>query len=230
MKAVILCGGQGTRLRPFTYAIPKPLLPVGKKPILEVIIGQLRKHGFKSIYLAVDYQAELIKAYFQSGANFDVDITYLKDPEPLGTAGPLSALPKNIKKPFLVMNGDLLTKLDFGKFCSDHEKNKPAMTVGIRDYKIEVPFGILEVEKDRIVSLKEKPTMNYSISAGIYMLDPSVLSLIPDRKFYQITDLMEDLIKAGEKVMPYRITDYWLDIGQQEDFSQAIQDFNEMEF
>lgn len=223
MKAVIMAGGLGRRLRPLTYSIPKPLLPVGKKPILEIIIGQLHKAGFNEIILTVGYKAELIQAYFRDGASFGVNISYVKEPQELGTAGPLKLIPHIGETPFLVMNGDILTKLNFRTIMEYHLSEKSEMTVGVIPYKIQVPYGVINILENGLISnIEEKPTHNYLVSSGIYVLNPEVIEFIPNNTYYGIPHLINRLIESKKRVCVYHIKEDWVDIGEIDDLEKAI--------
>ncbi|MFH1508118.1 MAG: sugar phosphate nucleotidyltransferase [Candidatus Omnitrophota bacterium] len=214
MKAVILAGGEGTRLRPLTFAIPKPLIPVGERPILEVIVKRLKKFGFRNFIFSVGYKAELIRTYFQHGRNFGVKIDYIHEDKPLGTAGSLKlAVEKfHFKKdePFLLMNGDILTRLDFKKMARSHLKSKAVLTVGVKEYSQRLPFGSLEIKGDTIKGIIEKPVISRHISTGIYMIDPSCLKNIPRNKFFTMPMLITAVLKENMKVKPYFIKEDWL--------------------
>ena len=185
MQAVILAGGKGTRLRPLTYSIPKPLLPIGRQPILEIIIERLRDHDFKEIILTVEYKAELIRSYFRNGNGLGVDITYFQENRFSGTAGPVRQAQHLLNgQPFVAMNGDLLTDLDFGKMYQTHLDESHELTIATTIHTVELPYGVIDMQDDRIVSVREKPTLKFMINAGIYILSPSVLDTIPeDRAF-----------------------------------------------
>ncbi len=223
MKAVIMAGGLGKRLRPLTYSIPKPLLPVGKKPILEIIIGQLHKAGFNDIILTVGYKAELIQAYFRNGSNFGVNISYIKEPQELGTAGSLKLISDVDKNPFLVINGDILTKLNFKTIMDYHFIKKVEMTVGVVSYNVQVPYGVINTMENGLISnIEEKPTHNYFISSGIYVLNPEIIEFIPNNTFYGIPHLINKLIEVNKKVSAYHIKEDWVDIGAMDDLEKAI--------
>jgi NDP-sugar pyrophosphorylase family protein len=189
MKAVIIAGGSGTRLRPFTFSIPKPLLPVREKPILEHTIRRLRSLGITDITLTLGYGAELIEAYFGDGRKFGVDIKYTREKKPLGTAGPLHLI-KGLRGPFLVMNGDILTRLDFNRMLRFHEKNRADITIAARKYRDRLPFGTLSCEGCRITGITEKPVTEYLVSAGIYIVSPAAARRIPANRFFTLPDLI----------------------------------------
>ena len=220
MKAVIMAGGKGTRLRPITFSIPKPLLPVGEKPILELIISRLCSLKINDITLAIGYGAELIKAYFGNGKKFNIKINYVHEKKSLGTAGPLKLI-KNLKEPFLVMNGDIITKLNFLDLFSYHKKNNAAMTIAVKKYTNQLPFGTISFNKNNVIDIEEKPTTNHLISTGIYILSPIAIRFIPVNTFFTIPDLIKALIKAKLNVIKYEFDEYWLAIEQLEQLEEA---------
>lgn len=227
-RAIILAGGKGTRLRPYTVVLPKPLMPVGEYPILEVVIRQLVYHGFNHITLAVNHQAELIKAFFGNGTKWGVKIDYSLETEPLGTMGPLRLI-KDLPNHFLVMNGDILTNLDYAEFYNQHIEGGQLFTISsfVRSNKID--YGVLESDdKGNLVGFIEKPINHYQVSMGIYMLSKSVTEFIPDGKLYGFDSLMLDLLKANKKVISKKFEGYWLDIGRPDDYLQAIEEFGDM--
>lgn len=228
MKVIILAGGKGTRLHPYTTLFPKPLLPIGNVPILEIIINQLKKSGFSEITLAVSYLAELIQAYFGDGKKLGIKLNYSKETNPLGTAGPL-ALIEGLKNTFLVMNGDVLTTINFRDLIEFHQKNKPIATIASTLRKINIDFGLINTNKENeVISYVEKPEMTYLVSMGIYILEPEILKYIKRGEYLDIPDLIKKLLKNNEKVKNYVSDDYWLDIGREEDYKKAIDDYNKM--
>lgn len=228
MQAVILAGGKGRRLRPYTLVLPKPLMPVGDMPILEVVIRQLEKYGFKKITIAVDYLAELLEAYFRDGSKWNVEITYSRDYEPLGTAGPIASI-KGLEDNFIVMNGDILTTLDYSKLMRYHIKEKPMITIAMYDKKVNIDLGILKSnEKDEIYDYVEKPTLKYQVSMGIYVFNKKVLKYINKNEYLDFPDLIKILIKNNESVKGFHFGGYWLDIGRHEDYAKAIEEFEEL--
>lgn len=228
MKAVILAGGKGTRLLPYTIVFPKPLVPIGNTPILEIIIKQLKKAGFNDITLAVGHLAELVQSYFGKGEKLGIKLNYSKEDNPLGTAGPL-ALIENLKDTFLVMNGDVLTTLNFKDLFEYHQKYKPTVTIATTFKKVNIDFGIIEKnEKNEIIKYVEKPDMRYLVSMGIYIFEPKILKYIKKGEYLNFPDLIEKLLKNKEKVKNYLSDDYWLDIGIKEDYKKAIEDQIEM--
>jgi dTDP-glucose pyrophosphorylase len=220
LEAVIMAGGYGTRLRPLTNDVPKPMLRVGEKPLLEHMVTQLKAAGIKSLSVTTHYKKELITEHFKDGSDFGVTISYVEENAPLGTAGALSLL-KRPDGPLLVINGDILTRIDFGAMLSFHHEHKAEMTVGIRKFETVVPFGVVERDGVDITRLTEKPVITQFISAGIYLLNPEALELIPDGKPYDMPELVNELISTGKRVVGFPIREYWLDIGRLEDYEKA---------
>jgi len=220
---MVMAGGQGMRLRPLTESTPKPLLPVGGRPVMEIIIGQLRDVGVKRIHVATHYQAEKIMQHFGNGESFGVDISYVEEEVPLGTGGALGLL-KAPDEPVLVINGDILTQVDFRSLHAFHKEHAADMTVGVRRYDIQVPYGVVSCIGAKIRYLKEKPQLSLFVNAGIYLLEPSVFRLIPANEHLNITDLVSKLLQMKRTVVSYPICEYWLDIGQYEDYQQAQED------
>lgn len=230
MDAVILAGGLGSRLRPFTEIIPKPLLPLGSQTLLEIQINQLKSNGFDNIYLATNYRSELIEAYLGDGSKYGVNIFYSVEKMRLGTCGPLSLLKDYLKKDFILMNGDILTKLDLGDFLKRNSSPGIIMTAATKVITTPFRFGNIETDDSgRIVSLEEKPTLSFEILAGIYAMNKSVLDFIPNNTYMGIDHLILKMLKEGHPVHREKINDYWIDIGQVEDYEQArnaYQSFN----
>ncbi|WP_206663586.1 nucleotidyltransferase family protein [Sporolactobacillus shoreae] len=224
---LIMAGGLGTRLRPLTQEIPKPMLKVGEKPILQLIIERFRDLGFKNILLSVNYKADIIENYFMDGSAFGVTIKYIKETKRMGTAGAIGLAEKYLKEPFIVMNGDILTNLDFNRLLDYHKNNDFSMTIGSRSFEMQVPYGVLNVDNEKIISLEEKPTERYVVSGGIYVLNPNVIEHIPDNEFYDIPQLIDGLISSHNKVGNFPILDYWMDIGKMGDYHQANEDMKE---
>jgi NDP-sugar pyrophosphorylase family protein len=225
MKAVILAGGMGTRLHPYTTVFPKPLVPIGKKPILEIVIEQLAKNGIKEIIMAVGHLAELIIAYFGSGEKYGVDIKYSREEKPLGTAGPLVVIKDELSETFLMMNGDILTDLQYSKLIEYHKKSGATATIGITKRNVDIDYGVVEFDGEQeIKKWTEKPTINYHVSMGIYVLEPKAIDYIPKDIKYDLPQLIIDLIKNNEKIKAYPYEGYWLDIGRVDDYQKAIND------
>ncbi|WP_066801077.1 sugar phosphate nucleotidyltransferase [Sphingomonas soli] len=225
-RAIILAGGKGTRLRPYTTVLPKPLMPIGEYPILEVIIRQLVKAGFDRITLAVNHQAEIIKAYFASGERLDVKIDYSLEDQPLGTMGPLRLM-ADLPEHFLVMNGDVLTDLDFGGFYDRHVASDSVFSISAHLRQQIVDYGVLDRDADGHLSgFREKPKSDYLVSMGVYMASRRCLDLIPAGQLYGFDHLMLDLMQRGERVAVRDFSGYWLDIGRPDDYMKAIDEFD----
>jgi len=223
LQAVVMAGGEGRRLRPLTDAIPKPMLPVGGRPLMELIIDQLRDVGVRKFNIATHYQAEKIIEHFRDGSAFGVDIAYTREESPLGTGGALGLM-EPPTDPVLVINGDILTDIDFRAMHAFHEENGAQMTVAVRRYEVAVPYGVVECDGVRLTGLREKPDLNFFVNAGIYLLEPAVYSLIPPNVHLNMTDLVELLIARGDCVVSFPVREYWLDIGQHADYERAQRD------
>jgi NDP-sugar pyrophosphorylase family protein len=225
MKAVILAGGKGTRLAPYTTVFPKPLMPLVDTPILEVVIRQLKFYGITQITLAVGHLAELLMAYFGDGERFGVHIEYSRESSPLGTAGPL-ALIDGLDDTFLVMNGDVLTTMNYLDLVGFHNKKGAAATIAMHERSVKIDLGVIESDVDqRITGYIEKPTIHYRVSMGVYIFDPQVLALIEPGQKLDFPDLVLKLIQQGRVVMGYPFDGYWLDIGRTDDYAQASEEF-----
>jgi NDP-sugar pyrophosphorylase family protein len=229
MQAVILAGGLGTRLKPFTEVIPKPLLPIGEKSILEIQISALKKHGFDEIFLATYFKSDYIKNFLGDGSNYGVSLTVSKEEQPLGTAGPLSLLRDRLKKPFIMMNGDILTLMDFRDFYDFGMKIDAPLTLAIKEVITPFAFGNIFHEGDYVTGIQEKPDIKMNVLAGVYFFKPEALDLIPDGKYFGMDTLITDLIKEKTPVGKYEISEYWLDIGQVDSYQEA-QDIYEQHF
>jgi len=223
---VIMAGGLGTRLRPITEDIPKPLVPVGGKPVLETIIEQLAVQGFTGIFLAVNYLADQVRAHFGDGSRWGVRIDYLEEETRLGTAGALTLLPERPQAPFLVMNADLVTDIDFRRLLGFHADQTADATMCVREYKFQVPYGVVETQGNRITQLTEKPQHSYFVNSGIYALEPNVLDLVPEGHFYDMTTLFDDLLTRDGHGVVFPVHEYWIDIGQFDDLERARTDFS----
>jgi NDP-sugar pyrophosphorylase family protein len=222
--AVLMCGGLGTRLRPWSYVIPKPLFPIGERPILELLLERLALHGITEVFLSVGYKAEQIEWQLRDGAHLGVRLHYVREPEPMGTAGSLRLIREQLTRPFLMMNGDLVTHLDFRKFHAFHHERGAAITVGTKQYDVNIPYGVVDDHEGTVTRLREKPTHSMFINAGIYLISPAALGLIPPTGRYDATQLIQAALDAGQPVCSYHITDYWMDIGRIEDYLQANED------
>lgn len=227
-RAVILAGGRGTRLRPYTVVLPKPLMPIGEYPILEVIVRQLVGAGFDHITLAVNHQAEIIKAFFQNGERWGIKIDYSLESQPLGTMGPLKLI-DDLPGNFLVMNGDILSDLDYALFYDEHVERCEQFTISAMQREQQIDYGVLETAADGYLSgFREKPRNAYQVSMGVYMLSHSVLARIPSGCMYGFDHLMIDLLAVGRPARVRLFAGYWLDIGRPDDYAQAIDEFETM--
>lgn len=227
-RVVLMVGGLGTRLRPLTEHTPKPMLKVGNKPILETIILNFKKYGFTNIILSVSYKSEIIENYFGDGSNFGLSIEYVHEEKRMGTAGALSLIRAKLNEPFFVMNGDLLTNINFENMMDYHLENASMATMGVREYDFQVPYGVVNVEGENILSIQEKPIHNFFVSGGVYVLSNEVLKLIPDNEFYDMPTLFEKVIEKKYKSISFPIREYWLDIGRIEEFKKANAEYHEV--
>lgn len=228
---IIMAGGRGQRLMPLTIDTPKPMLHVGDKPILEHTIDRLVKFGIKNIHISVNYLADKIKNHFKDGRAKNVSIEYICEDKPLGTLGSIKLADSFENDYIMVMNSDILTNIDFAAFFQAFIKSGGDMAVATTSYQVEVPYGVLEVDGENFVnSLKEKPSYTYYSNAGIYLAKKELINLVPDNQFFNVTDLMELLIKNGKKLMSYPLIGYWLDIGKHEDFKKAQEDIKYINF
>ena len=225
--AVILAGGLGSRLRPYTVVLPKPLMPVGESPILEVIIKQLARNGFSRIILAVNHQADILRAYFGDGSQLGVTIEYSLETKPLGTMGPLHLM-KDLPENFIVMNGDILCDLDFDAFFSQHETEDRLYTIAAAQREQLIDYGVLGCEDNALVSFTEKPRSAYLVSMGVYCVSRRVLDFIPHDKAYGFDQLMLRFIDEGRKVNVQTHTGYWLDIGRPDDYFRAVEEWPDL--
>ncbi len=225
-RAVILAGGKGTRLRPYTTVLPKPLMPIGDYPILEVIIRQLAQHEFDHITLTVNHQADLIKSFFGDGSKWNIKIDYSLETKPLSTMGPLTLI-DDLPENFLVMNGDILTDLNFSEFFDYHLANDNIFTISSHVREYVNLYGVLEVENGKLVDFKEKPKSIFEVSMGIYAISKKVRDIIPYDQAYGFDHLMLELIKLNKNASVKKFTGYWLDIGRADDYMQAIEEFED---
>jgi dTDP-glucose pyrophosphorylase len=225
---VLMAGGLGTRLYPMTAECPKPLLKVGSKPILETIIENFREHGFYRFYISVNYKAEMIERYFGDGSDLGIEINYIRENERMGTAGALSLLPRGISEPLLVMNADLLTKVNFSHLLTFHCEHQPKATMCVREYEFQVPYGVVRVDKHRLLGIEEKPMQRFFVNAGIYSLSPEVIEMVPSNTFFDMPTLFEKLIQQNQETAVFLVNEYWMDIGQRDDFERANGEFGEV--
>ena len=229
--AIIMAGGEGKRLRPLTENTPKPLLKVGGKPIIEYNIDRLQQVGIKNITLSINYLGDQLVDYFGDGENKKLNIQYVREDEPLGTIGSILLVEEFQHDDIIVMNSDLLTNIDFKDFYKTYKDANADMAVAATTYHVDVPYAVLEADdKNKVVSLKEKPKYTYYSNAGIYILKKKLLKIIPEGQFYDITDLMERILEMNLKMMTYPINGYWLDIGKHEDFKKAQEDVKHIRF
>lgn len=223
VSAFVLAGGRGTRLQPLTDVTPKPMLPVGGRPLLERTLTGLRDAGVKRVSLATHYLHEAVETHFGDGAALGLSVDYVRETEPRGTAGALSQL-KVDAGPVLVMNGDILTDVDVGAFVEFHRQQRAELTVGVRRYEINVPYGVVDVDGPQVTRLVEKPTLPLFVNAGLYLVEPQVLALVPPHGRFDMTDLIHALLAAGRRVVSFPIHEYWLDIGRPDDYARAVDD------
>lgn len=227
MQAVILAGGMGTRLRPYTTILPKPLLPIGEMPILEIVIKQLKSNGFDEIIVAVGYLAELIEAYFGDGRKWGVRIRYSRESIPMGTVGPLTLI-DDLQENFLVMNGDVLTNLEYTKLINFHKKQDALLTIAMYNKDVKIDLGTLKInDKNEIYDYLEKPTLTYQVSMGIYIFNSKALEFVPKGEFFDLPNLVLHLIQKKIKVSGYHFKDYWRDIGRKEDYELALDEYEQ---
>ena len=222
-KVVLMVGGLGTRLRPLTDTTPKPMLPVGGKPILQTIVEKFVSYGFVNIIMCVGYKSNIIQDFFEDGSKFGANIEYVLEDKRMGTAGALTLLNDTLKpkEPFFVMNGDLLTNVNFENMLDFHISQNAKATMGVREYDFQVPYGVVNINNGKISSIEEKPTHSFFVSAGIYMLDSSCIDMIPDDEFYDMPTLFEQMIKNDDNAVSFPIREYWLDIGRIDEYEKA---------
>ena len=231
MKTVILAGGKGTRLAPYTTIFPKPLVPIGDRPILEIIIRQLVRQGLGDILLSVGHLGELIEAYFQNGHRNipGLKLEYFRESQPLGTAGSLAMIP-GLDDTFLAMNGDILTTLDYQGLIRYHREHQAALTIAMHQKDVKIDLGVLETNEQGVLTCyREKPLYSFEVSMGIYVYEPHVLRYMQKGQYFDFPDLVKLLLEKGEKIAGYRSQDYWLDIGRREDYELAQQEYNSRE-
>lgn len=222
---VLMAGGLGKRLRPLTEVVPKPMLEVGGQPILEIILESFRAQGFRRFFVSVNYLGDMIRRYFGDGHKWGVEIEYLTEDRPLGTAGALSRLPGRPEKPIIVSNGDILTKVDFRQLLQFHDDHKAQATTCVRDYFVEVPFGVVDNDGSRIRGLREKPRHKFLVNAGIYALEPDVLDLVPRNDYFDMPMLIDVLVERGQHACVFPIREYWIDVGRHEEYDRARSEY-----
>jgi len=218
---VLMAGGLGSRLRPLTQDCPKPMLKVGNKPLLETIIENFVEHGFRRFYISVNYMAEVVKSYFGDGSRFGIEIRYLHESKRLGTAGALSLLPEAPGEPLFVMNGDLLTKVNFGQLLDFHLTHGALATMCVREYDHQVPYGVVKIDNHRITGIEEKPVQRFFVNAGIYVLAPEALRFIPAQEALDMPALFQQMIVQGRETVVFPVREYWLDVGHLADYERA---------
>jgi dTDP-glucose pyrophosphorylase len=225
LSAVVMAGGMGTRLRPLTDELPKPMLPVGDAPLMEHIVNQLRAAGVQQVNVTTHYKPEAITRHFGDGAKFGVNIKYVHEENPLGTAGALGLLPPP-QSPLLVINGDILSRVNYRAMLDFHRENEASLTMGVRMYEHQVPYGVVEPEGVSVRQLTEKPTLRLFVNAGMYLLEPDVFDYItsPVTERFDMTDLIQRLLSAGRRVVSFPVSEYWRDIGQHADYETALED------
>ena len=227
MKAIILAGGLGTRLQPFTQVIPKPLLPIGESSVLEIQILSLKQHGITDIFIATNYMSEYVEAFLGNGNKLGVQLHFSKETKPLGTCGPVSLVRDRLTEPFILMNGDVLTTLDFTKATEFAKQADADLTVMTKEIVMPFQFGKILSEGDYIIGVEEKPDLKMEILAGIYIFKPAALDLIPCDTYYGMDNLIKDMIASQRKIAKYPIREYWLDIGRADDYQVAQSAYNE---
>lgn len=225
---ILMAGGLGSRLRPLTDKTPKPMLPVGGKPILETVINRFKKQGYNRFIIALNYKGDMIRSYFGNGLTLGVDITYLEENQRMGTAGALGLLDRDPDESFFVMNADILTLVDFESLMDFHLRNASDATMCIREYGMEVPYGVVRLNKDNIVSIEEKPIQQFYVNAGIYVLTPNILNLIPRGEPMDMTGLFEKAVERGMTTLSFPIREFWMDIGKPEDYERANMDYKRL--
>lgn len=228
MKAVILAGGKGTRLRPYTTILPKPLMPIGDMPILEILLRQMKRAGVRDAILTVGHLSEFLRMFFQDGQRLGMNVTYSYEEAPLGTAGPL-ALVDGLADTFMVANGDVLTTLPIAELLAFHSGSEATATIAMHRRKVHIDLGVLQLDDaSQVTGYIEKPTYDFMVSMGIYVFEPRVLEFIPNNVYLDFPDLVQRLIDAGEKVVGFPFEGYWQDLGRPDDYERAIEDFDRM--
>lgn len=227
-KVILMVGGLGTRLKPLTNDTPKPMLDVGGKPILQTIVETFASYGYVNIIMCVNYKSQIIQEYFEDGHKFGVNIEYILEKKRMGTAGALSLLKEKPNEAFFVMNGDILTNVNFEHLHKAHLQKKSLATMCTREYDFQVPYGVVNTNKEKITSIVEKPIHKFSVSAGIYMFNPECIDTIPKDKFYDVPTLFEELIQEKENVSAFALKEYWLDIGRIEEYEKANKEYFEV--
>ena len=225
---VLMAGGMGTRLHPLTQDCPKPLLRLGDTPIIEIILKSFIEQGFKKFYVSVNYKANMIEEQLGDGSKLDCEIRYLREDNRLGTAGPLGLISHEHQQPLIVMNADLLTKVNFSQLLDFHKIHQASATMCVRKYDFQVPYGVVEIDNHRITEISEKPVSSWFVNGGIYAINPDVLGFVPKNIFFDMPELFRALVERGHGTSAFPVHEYWLDIGRTADFEQAHSDYREI--
>lgn len=225
---VLMAGGLGTRLGELTKDCPKPLLRVGNKPVLETILENCKEYAFKRFYISINYKADMVKEYFGDGSRWGVEINYLEENNRLGTAGALGLLPETPTMPVLVMNADVLTKVNFKHLMEFHDEHKSVATMCVREYEFQVPFGVVQLDSHRLKNILEKPIHQFFVNAGIYVLNPEAVSMVPKNEYFDMPALFDKLFEKQSETAAFPIREYWLDIGRKADYDRANGDYDEV--
>ena len=225
--ALIMAGGLGSRLKPLTDNCPKPMLKVGDKPILQIIVERLAVQGFTEIYISINYLGEQIQEYFGDGSNFQVSINYLEETTKLGTAGAMGLLPKELSEPVVVLNGDVLTKANYAGLIDYHQRNSADISIGLTKQEMTIPYGVVNLEQEKVQSIVEKPTQTYYVSAGIYCVNPNVFNALAGQEFLDMPDLIQQQIDIKKNVVGFPLHEYWADIGMKSDYQKANVNFKD---
>ncbi len=224
---LLMAGGRGQRLRPLTDDCPKPMLPIGGRPIMQIILESLVRQGFQRFFISVNYRREMVRDYFGDGARWNAKIDYLEEDaeKPLGTAGPVALLPERPQHPLIVINGDILTKVAFGALLDFHNEHKCAGTMCVRDYVQQVPYGVIEIDEHRLSEIVEKPVKRYLVNAGIYVLEPEAIDLVPRNTAFDMPALFDEIRRQGMSASVFPVREYWMDVGHMSDFQKANDDY-----
>lgn len=225
MKAVIQAGGKGTRLAPYTLVLPKPMMPVGDQPVIEILLKWLRRNSTTEVYITTGHLAHLLKAFCQDGSQWDMDINYCQEPEPLGTVGSLQLIKDNLTEPFLMLNGDLITDLDLMAFRKSHNSSGAPLTIATTMKSVDVDLGVLDTQDGRVIGFREKPSMSMEVSMGLYIMNPEILQYIPIGVPFGFDNLMYALLDKDIPVNTYRHEGKWMDIGRVDDFTRAQEEW-----
>jgi len=225
---ILMAGGLGTRLGSLTKDCPKPMLKVGNKPVLETILDSCIEYGFRKFYISVNYKAEMVQEYFGDGSRWGVEVCYIHETDRLGTAGALGLLPVIPSDPLLVMNADVLTKVNFQQLMAFHNEHKSSATMCVREYDFQVPYGVVKIDRHRLIGIEEKPIQRFFVSAGIYVINPEVLAFVPRGEYLDMPVLFERIINKSLEAAAFPIREYWLDIGRVDDYERANGEFSKI--